>query len=102
MVVDDLASQVLVLEYPSARAQSAGRWRMSLVDYESALLGSAADPMTETEPLKGAPVVTMKACAGRGDDRARGRAVMEERLLGVLVGDLGRQPSPLPGEHVRR
>ena len=66
-------------------------WRMSLDDYESALRGNAADPLTETEPLKGAPAPSPWEPALAAAMAGRGRAVMEERLLDVLVGDLGGQ-----------
>ncbi len=66
-------------------------WRMSLADYEGALRGDAHS-ITETEPLKGPPAPSPWEPALATAMAARGRAVMEERLLAVLVGDLGERP----------
>src|SRR5664279_1848135 len=65
-------------------------WRMSTADYLAALRGVGdADLGIETEPLKGPPASSPWEPALAVEMAGRGRAVMEERLLGVLLGDLG-------------
>jgi len=66
-------------------------WRMSTADYLAALRGVGdVDLGIETEPLKGPPAPSPWDPALAVEMAARGRAVMEERLLAVLLGDLGR------------
>jgi len=66
-------------------------WRMSTADYLAALRGVGdVDLGIETEPLKGPPAPSPWDPALAVEMAARGRAVMEERLLAVLLGDMGR------------
>lgn len=68
-------------------------WRMSTADYLAALRGVGdVDVAIETEPLKGPPAPSPWDPALAVEMAARGRAVMEERLLAVLLGDLGSGP----------
>jgi hypothetical protein len=63
---------------------------MSTADYLAALRGvGEVDLGIETEPLKGPPAPSPWDPALAVQMAARGRAVMEERLLAVLLGDLG-------------
>ncbi len=65
-------------------------WRMSTVDYLAALRGvGEVDLGIETEPLKGPAAASLWDPALAVQMAERGRAVMEERLLAVLLGDLG-------------
>jgi len=65
-------------------------WRMSLADYLAALRGvGRVDLGIETEPLKGPPALSPWDPPLAAEMALRGRAVMEERLLAVLLGDLG-------------
>jgi len=65
-------------------------WRMTVADYHAALVGAdGAELGVETEPLKGPPAPSPWDPALAREMAARGRAVMEERLLAVLLGDLG-------------
>jgi uncharacterized protein (TIGR02679 family) len=65
-------------------------WRMSVGDYLAALVGEGeADPGVQTEQLKGPPSPSSWDPPLAGEMVARGRAVMEERLLAALLTDLG-------------
>lgn len=59
-------------------------WRMSSADYLAALDA----PLTETEPLRGAPADSPWDPALAPLMSERGRAVMEERMIPELIGDL--------------
>lgn len=59
-------------------------WRMSSTDYLAAL----DSPLAETEPLKGAPTESPWDPALTRLMSERGRAVMEERMIPDLIGDL--------------
>ena len=64
-------------------------WRMSVTDYLTAIDA----PLAETEPLRGAAAASpwepeLAVVMGR-----RGRAVMEERLIPLLLQDLHRSPT---------
>ena len=59
-------------------------WRMFRVDYLAALDA----PLAETEPLKGAPAESPWDPALAPLMFQRGRAVMEERMIPELIGDL--------------
>jgi len=65
-------------------------WRMAVDDYLTALAGYGDTGSTlETEPLKGPPTSASWDTRLSQEMAARGRAVMEERLLPVLLADLG-------------
>ncbi len=59
-------------------------WRMSTADYVAALDA----PLAETEPLKGPPADSAWEPELAVAMAARGRAVMEERIIPELIGDL--------------
>jgi hypothetical protein len=59
-------------------------WRMSTGDY----LRAIDAPLADTEPLKGAPAPSPWEPALAGVMATRGRAVMEERLIPLLLADL--------------
>ncbi len=59
-------------------------WRMGSADYLAALDG----PLVETEPLKGAPAPSPWDASLTSLMSDRGRAVMEERMIPELIGDL--------------
>ncbi len=61
-------------------------WRMSTADYLAALDA----PMAETEPLRGAAAASPWEPELAPTMADRGRAVMEERLIPLLLGDLRR------------
>jgi uncharacterized protein (TIGR02679 family) len=64
-------------------------WRMSVSDYLTALAGAdGVVSLPETEALRGSPAVSPWDPALAGEMKSRGRAVMEERLLPVLLADL--------------
>jgi len=68
----------------------AAPWRMWTSDYLAALRGVGDVELgIETEPLKGPPAPSPWDPALAVEMAARGRAVMEERLLALLLGDLG-------------
>jgi hypothetical protein len=63
---------------------------MAVDDYLTALAGYGDTGSTrETEPLKGPPSSASWDTRLSQEMAARGRAVMEERLLPVLLADLG-------------
>lgn len=59
-------------------------WRMASADYLAALDA----PLAETEPLKGSQAPSPWEPALAGIMAERGRAVMEERIIPELIGDL--------------
>jgi Protein of unknown function C-terminus (DUF2399) len=67
--------------YP--RRWPARSWRISAPDYRTAL-GDG-----QSKPLKGSPAASRWDPELAADMRATGRAVMEERLIPVLLNDLG-------------
>ena len=68
----------------AARQHGALPWRMSTGDYLQAIDA----PLADTEPLKGAPAPSPWEPALAGVMATRGRAVMEERLIPLLLADL--------------
>lgn len=70
-------------------------WRMSVSDYLTALGGVGAEgSLPETEPLKGAPALSPWEPLLAQEMATRSRAVMEERMLPVLLADLGPEQRP--------
>jgi hypothetical protein len=61
-------------------------WRMSVTDY----LAAIDAPLAETEPLKGAAALSPWEPELAAVMTERGRAVMEERLIPLLLADLHR------------
>ena len=79
----------------ATRQYAAVPWRMSSDDYLTALAGvGEAGTLPDTEPLKGAPTVSPWDPRLADEMSASGRAVMEERMLPVLLAELG------PGERL--
>jgi uncharacterized protein (TIGR02679 family) len=64
----------------------AGPWRMSAADYETALAAG------DSEPLRGVPTQSPWDPGLAASMRLTGRAVMEERLIPLLLADLGLEP----------
>lgn len=72
-----------------ARYPAAVAWRMAATDY--------ADAAATGVPLLGSPAATPWDPPLSGAMRKTGRAVMEERLLGQLLGDLSPSTTPAAG-----
>ncbi|GAA2124879.1 TIGR02679 family protein [Streptomyces synnematoformans] len=69
----------------AATRYTAQPWRMSAADYESALAAG------DSEPLRGSPAPSPWDPALARRMRETGRAVMEERMLPLLLADLATQ-----------
>lgn len=68
-------------------AYAASPWRMACGDYEQAL-AAAGDELVPLPPLEGRPVVATWDAELTAAMQRAGRAVHEEAMLDVLVGDL--------------
>lgn len=76
------------------RRHAARPWRMSVTDYLRALDAPAVDAELLTEPLRGAPADSPWDPALAAALHERGRAVMEERIIPVLLADLAAASAP--------
>ena len=65
---------------------------MSTQDYVAAIDAPTTETETETEPLRGAAAPSPWEPSLASTMAERGRAVMEERLIPLLLNDLRRPP----------